>query len=68
MITVVCKHFDAGAEKLVPGMIVDSSNWRNEPLMLEQRRIRLATDAEKEEFLTRPTKETKKLKREQAAA
>jgi len=30
--------------------VVDSSSWRNEGLMLEQRRIRLATDPEREAF------------------
>jgi len=50
MVTVICKHFEAAGAQLVPGMVVDSSSWRNEGIMLEQRRIRLATDSEREAF------------------
>jgi len=50
MITVATKHFEAMGRQIEPGMVVDSSTWRNEGLMLEQRRLRLATDPEREAF------------------
>ena len=50
MITVVQKHLEANKTNMKPGTIVDSSGWRNEALLIEQRRLRLANDTEKKDF------------------
>ena len=58
MITVTTRVLEANGQILKPGTIVDSSGWLHEGKMLEQRRIRLATDAEKAVFYGEPVPES----------
>lgn len=63
MITVVQKHMEAMGQQLAPGAVVDSSAWTHEGKMLEQRRLRLATDQERESFYRQPAKPMDKKQR-----
>lgn len=46
MITVVMRPFDGPDGRLISGQLIDSSEWRNEHLLLDQRYLRPATEVE----------------------
>lgn len=46
MMTVVMRPFDGPDGRLISGQLVDSSEWRNEYLLLDQSYLRPATEVE----------------------
>ncbi len=46
MFSTVVKAFDGPAGRLVPGTVVDSTEWRNEARLLSARYLRPATETE----------------------
>lgn len=50
MIVVVQKAFRTKGKDIVPGTVVDASNWRNLDSMLEVKYVREARESEVEKF------------------
>lgn len=46
MLTIVTRTFEASGKQLEIGELVDSSTWRHEAALIEQRRLRPATEEE----------------------